>query len=180
MDNILLPENRAHLSLEVQLKELLEKLDLVSTMRSSGARTRRVRLLRREINTLRHKLAQQQPNKMVPNGELPPGPREEVDVVEKALHGEEEEDGEKGERCAQAGPSVVASGRESPDSSLFPSWWVDACEPTVRVSFLCLETLTPVELPGPLVEYYLKLLLIVTLVCIKDLRTDSDVEVRGL
>ncbi|KAM4645826.1 bromodomain and PHD finger-containing protein 3 isoform 2-T2 [Amazona ochrocephala] len=68
VDNILLPENRAHLSLEAQLKELLEKLDMVSTMRSSGARTRRIRLLRREINSIRQKLAQQQ-NKTMPNGE---------------------------------------------------------------------------------------------------------------
>ncbi|XP_027732142.1 bromodomain and PHD finger-containing protein 3 isoform X2 [Vombatus ursinus] len=110
VDNILLPENRAHLSLEVQLKELLEKLDLVSTMRSSGARTRRVRLLRREINTLRQKLAQQQPNKMVPNGELPPGPREEVDVVEKALHGEEEEDGEKDDTKPPHPPTLEPTG----------------------------------------------------------------------
>ncbi|NWI94770.1 BRPF3 protein, partial [Pitta sordida] len=68
VDNILLPENRAHLSLEAQLKELLEKLDMVSTMRSSGARTRRIRLLRREINSIRQKLAQQQ-NKTMVNGE---------------------------------------------------------------------------------------------------------------
>nr|XP_008117532.1 PREDICTED: bromodomain and PHD finger-containing protein 3 isoform X2 [Anolis carolinensis] len=93
VDNILLPENRAHLSLEAQLKELLEKLDMVSTMRSSGARTRRIRLLRREINSLRQKLAQQQ-NKTMPNGE--PVPWE--DGVEKMLHGEQNEDREKGER----------------------------------------------------------------------------------
>ncbi|KFP79934.1 Bromodomain and PHD finger-containing protein 3, partial [Acanthisitta chloris] len=68
VDNILLPENRAHLSSEDQLKELLEKLDMVSTMRSSGARTRRIRLLRREINSIRQKLAQQQ-NKTMPIGE---------------------------------------------------------------------------------------------------------------
>ncbi|KAJ7418231.1 Bromodomain and PHD finger-containing protein 3 [Pitangus sulphuratus] len=68
VDNILLPENRAHLSLEAQLKELLEKLDIVSTMRSSGARTRRIRLLRREINSVRQKLAQQQ-NKTMAKGE---------------------------------------------------------------------------------------------------------------
>ncbi|XP_008943661.1 PREDICTED: bromodomain and PHD finger-containing protein 3-like, partial [Merops nubicus] len=60
VDNILLPETRAHLSLEAQLKELLEKLDVVSPMRSSGARTRRLRLLRREINGVRQRLAQQQ------------------------------------------------------------------------------------------------------------------------
>ncbi|OXB67280.1 hypothetical protein ASZ78_015921 [Callipepla squamata] len=68
VDNILLPENRAHLSLEAQLKELLEKLDIVSPMRSSGARTRRMRLLRREINSVRQKLAQQQ-NRTMANGE---------------------------------------------------------------------------------------------------------------
>ncbi|OXB72256.1 UNVERIFIED_CONTAM: hypothetical protein H355_003789, partial [Colinus virginianus] len=67
VDNILLPENRAHLSLEAQLKELLEKLDIVSPMRSSGARTRRMRLLRREINSVRQKLAQQQ-NRTMANG----------------------------------------------------------------------------------------------------------------
>ncbi|KAJ6659819.1 hypothetical protein lerEdw1_018274 [Lerista edwardsae] len=87
VDNILLPENRAHLSLEVQLKELLEKLDMVSTMRSSGARTRRVRLLRREINSIRQKLAQQQ-NKSMSNGD--PAPWDEG--LEKILR---DEDGEK-------------------------------------------------------------------------------------
>ncbi|XP_044299705.1 bromodomain and PHD finger-containing protein 3 isoform X4 [Varanus komodoensis] len=90
VDNILLPENRAHLSLEVQLKELLEKLDMVSTMRSSGARTRRIRLLRREINSIRQKLAQQQ-NKTMPNGD--PAPWEEG--LEKMLEGERDENGEK-------------------------------------------------------------------------------------
>ncbi|CAI5777500.1 and PHD finger-containing 3 isoform X3 [Podarcis lilfordi] len=90
VDNLLLPENRAHLSLEVQLKELLEKLDMVSTMRSSGARTRRIRLLRREINSIRQKLAQQQ-SKTLPNGD--PAPWEEG--LEKMLQGERDEDGEK-------------------------------------------------------------------------------------
>lgn len=96
VDNILLPENRAHLSLEAQLKELLEKLDLVSTMRSSGARTRRIRLLRREINSVRQKLAQQQ-SKTLPNGE--PVPWEEG--LEKTSR-EGDEEGEKGERWQMA------------------------------------------------------------------------------
>ncbi|NXJ83537.1 BRPF3 protein, partial [Trogon melanurus] len=95
VDNILLPENRAHLSLEAQLKELLEKLDMVSTMRSSGARTRRIRLLRREINSLRQKLAQQQ-NKTMPNGE--PVPREE------ALDKTPRDGDEEGERADDAKP----------------------------------------------------------------------------
>lgn len=96
MDNILVPENRAHLSLEAQLKELLEKLDMVSTMRSSGARTRRIRLLRREINSIRQKLAQQQ-NKTMPNGES--APREEG--LDRVLRGEQDDDGEKGESFQQ-------------------------------------------------------------------------------
>ncbi|NXR11188.1 BRPF3 protein, partial [Semnornis frantzii] len=91
VDNILLPENRAHLSLEAQLKELLEKLDLVSSMRSSGARTRRIRLLRREINSVRQKLAQQQ-SKTLPNGE--PVPWEEG-LEKTAREGHEKADDAK-------------------------------------------------------------------------------------
>lgn len=110
VDNILIPENRAHLSPEVQLKELLEKLDLVSAMRSSGARTRRVRLLRREINALRQKLAQPPPppqppslNKTVSNGELPAGPQGDAAVLEQASQEEPEDDGDRGERQGQSG-----------------------------------------------------------------------------
>ncbi|XP_030589640.1 bromodomain and PHD finger-containing protein 3 isoform X2 [Archocentrus centrarchus] len=53
VDSVLDPENRLHMSMEEQLKELLEKLDFVTSMRCSGARTRRIRLLRREINNIR-------------------------------------------------------------------------------------------------------------------------------
>ncbi|KAM4885111.1 bromodomain and PHD finger-containing protein 3 isoform 3-T3 [Sylvia borin] len=92
VDNILVPENRAHLSLEAQLKELLEKLDTVSTMRSSGARTRRIRLLRREINSIRHKLAQQQ-SKALPNGDTVP--REGLETTSREGDEEGEKDGAK-------------------------------------------------------------------------------------
>ncbi|XP_072280400.1 bromodomain and PHD finger-containing protein 3-like [Pyxicephalus adspersus] len=57
VDDLLLPENRAHMSSECQLKELLEKLEIVSSFRTSGARTRRLKLLRKEINLLQQKLA---------------------------------------------------------------------------------------------------------------------------
>lgn len=100
VDNILDPENRAHLSLEAQLKELLEKLDTVSTMRSSGARTRRIRLLRREINSIRHKLAQQQ-SKALPNGDAVP--REGLETTSR----EGDEEGEKGEQQDFDSRSVV-------------------------------------------------------------------------
>lgn len=43
------------MTVEEQLKELLEKLDFVTSMRCSGARTRRIRLLRREINNIRYR-----------------------------------------------------------------------------------------------------------------------------
>ncbi|KFW62813.1 Bromodomain and PHD finger-containing protein 3, partial [Pygoscelis adeliae] len=104
VDNILLPENRAHLSLEAQLKELLEKLDMVSTMRSSGARTRRIRLLRREINSIRQKLAQQQ-NKTMPNGE--PVLREEgLDKTSR----EGDEEGEKDDAKPPHPPTLEPTG----------------------------------------------------------------------
>lgn len=125
MDNILIPENRAHLSPEVQLKELLEKLDLVSAMRSSGARTRRVRLLRREINALRQKLAQPPPppslNKTVSNGELPAGPQGDAAVLEQAPQEEPEDDGDRDDSklpppptLEPTGPAPSLSEQESP------------------------------------------------------------------
>ena len=89
-----------------ELKELLEKLDLVSAMRSSGARTRRVRMLRREINVLRQKLAQPPPpqllslNKTVPNGDVPAGSRGDAGAagLDQALQEEPEDEGNRGER----------------------------------------------------------------------------------
>uniref|UniRef100_A0A8C9U2H0 Bromodomain and PHD finger containing 3 n=1 Tax=Scleropages formosus TaxID=113540 RepID=A0A8C9U2H0_SCLFO len=59
VDTLLDPENRLHLSPEDQLKELLDKLDMVMSMSPSGARTRRIRLLRREINNVRYRHDQQ-------------------------------------------------------------------------------------------------------------------------
>nr|XP_057941766.1 bromodomain and PHD finger-containing protein 3 isoform X2 [Doryrhamphus excisus] len=59
VDSVLDPDNRLHMSVEEQLKELLDKLDFVSSMRCSGARTRRMRLLRREINSIRYRQGQQ-------------------------------------------------------------------------------------------------------------------------
>ncbi|RXM29961.1 Bromodomain and PHD finger-containing protein 3 [Acipenser ruthenus] len=79
VDNILVPENRVHLSLEDQLKELLDKLDMVSSMRSSGARTRRIRLLRREINSIRGK-------RLLHNGERGRHPRGEETDREHSQH----------------------------------------------------------------------------------------------
>ncbi|XP_036103733.1 bromodomain and PHD finger-containing protein 3 isoform X1 [Molossus molossus] len=128
VDNILIPENRAHLSPEVQLKELLEKLDLVSAMRSSGARTRRVRMLRREINALRQKLAQPPPpqppslNKTVSNLELPAGPQGDAAELEQALQEEDpEDDGDRDDSklpppptLEPTGPAPSLSEQESP------------------------------------------------------------------
>ncbi|KAJ8257742.1 hypothetical protein GJAV_G00189180 [Gymnothorax javanicus] len=85
VDSLLDPENRLHLSVEEQLKELLDKLDMVTSMRSSGARTRRIRLLRREINSVRYKLGQQQQRHLL---HLNGGVKEEED--EEGEEGEEE------------------------------------------------------------------------------------------
>ncbi|KAJ8265058.1 hypothetical protein COCON_G00141570 [Conger conger] len=89
VDSLLVPENRLHLSLEAQLKELLDKLDMVTSMRSSGARTRRIRLLRREINTLRHRLGQQQQRHLLQlNGAVKEEDEEEEEEEEEEGGGE--------------------------------------------------------------------------------------------
>lgn len=47
------------MSLEEQLRELLEKLDLTCAMKSSGSRSKRAKLLKKEISIIRNKLSQQ-------------------------------------------------------------------------------------------------------------------------
>ncbi|KAI3357141.1 hypothetical protein L3Q82_015606 [Scortum barcoo] len=69
VDSVLDPDNRLHMTVEEQLKELLEKLDFVSSLRCSGARTRRIRLLRREINNIRYRQGQH-PRHSLNNGYL--------------------------------------------------------------------------------------------------------------
>ncbi|XP_033622059.1 bromodomain-containing protein 1 isoform X7 [Fukomys damarensis] len=59
VDRLLDPANRAHLGLEEQLRELLDKLDLTCSMKSSGSRSKRAKLLKKEIALLRNKLSQQ-------------------------------------------------------------------------------------------------------------------------
>ncbi|XP_066846308.1 bromodomain-containing protein 1 isoform X2 [Anser cygnoides] len=59
VDRLLNPANRVHMSLEEQLRELLEKLDLTCAMKSSGSRSKRAKLLKKEISSIRNKISQQ-------------------------------------------------------------------------------------------------------------------------
>uniref|UniRef100_A0A8D0G2A3 Bromodomain containing 1 n=1 Tax=Sphenodon punctatus TaxID=8508 RepID=A0A8D0G2A3_SPHPU len=59
VDKLLNPANRVHMSLEEQLRELLEKLDLTCAMKSSGSRSKRAKLLKKEISIIRNKISQQ-------------------------------------------------------------------------------------------------------------------------
>ncbi|XP_075713330.1 bromodomain-containing protein 1 isoform X2 [Rhinoderma darwinii] len=59
VDKLLNPSNRIHMPLEEQLKEMLEKLDLTFAMKSSGSRSKRLKLLKREISNVRQLLSQQ-------------------------------------------------------------------------------------------------------------------------
>ncbi|XP_056590834.1 bromodomain and PHD finger-containing protein 3 [Triplophysa dalaica] len=83
VDLLLDPENRVHMSPEDQLKNLLDKLDLVASMRTSGGRTKRMRLLRREINSLRHKISHQGRNRRLLNGKMKEEKRKEEKRVDK-------------------------------------------------------------------------------------------------
>ncbi|KAF5906785.1 bromodomain-containing protein 1 isoform X1, partial [Clarias magur] len=53
VDRLLVPANRQHMSLEEQLKELLEKLDLTTAMKTSPSRSKRLKLLKKAISDLR-------------------------------------------------------------------------------------------------------------------------------
>ncbi|XP_034052293.1 bromodomain and PHD finger-containing protein 3 [Gymnodraco acuticeps] len=106
VDSVLDPDNRLHMTVEEQLKELLEKMDFVSSMRCSGARTRRIRLLRREINNIRHRQGQPSRHSLL-NGHL-----KEEDEDE-----DEEEDDDKD---AKADNSLSSSDKEDVKSTSPP------------------------------------------------------------
>ncbi|XP_040843508.1 bromodomain-containing protein 1 [Ochotona curzoniae] len=79
VDRLLDPASRAHMGLEEQLRELLEKLDLTCAMKSSGSRSKRAKLLKREIALLRNKLSQQPSEPPAPGpGPGPGGPEEDT------------------------------------------------------------------------------------------------------
>lgn len=91
------PDNRLHLTTDEQLKALLDKLDVVTSMRTSGGRTKRIRLLRREINSLRQKLKHPQQSSQAVNGTSEStGKKEEVE--------EEEEEAKTKEMTNDNGP----------------------------------------------------------------------------
>uniref|UniRef100_A0A4W5NJL7 Bromodomain containing 1 n=1 Tax=Hucho hucho TaxID=62062 RepID=A0A4W5NJL7_9TELE len=56
VDQLLIPANRQHMPLEEQLKELLEKLDLTFSMKSSPSRSKRLKLLKKTINDVRSEM----------------------------------------------------------------------------------------------------------------------------
>lgn len=97
VDRLLNPANRAHMVLEEQLRLLLDKLDLTCSMKSSGSRSKRAKLLKREIALLRSKLSQQQ-HSQPPPAESGIGSFEE----ESAQLGQET--GEEGEHVLGVGP----------------------------------------------------------------------------
>ncbi|XP_053097608.1 bromodomain-containing protein 1 isoform X3 [Pangasianodon hypophthalmus] len=57
VDRLLIPANRQHMSLEEQLKELLEKLDLTTAMKTSPSRSKRLKLLKKAISDVRMEMS---------------------------------------------------------------------------------------------------------------------------
>uniref|UniRef100_A0A4W5RIV0 Bromodomain containing 1 n=1 Tax=Hucho hucho TaxID=62062 RepID=A0A4W5RIV0_9TELE len=57
VDQLLVPANRQHMPLEEQLKELLEKLDMTYSMKTSPSRSKRLKLLKKTINNVRSEMS---------------------------------------------------------------------------------------------------------------------------
>uniref|UniRef100_A0A8C9SV44 Bromodomain and PHD finger containing 3 n=1 Tax=Scleropages formosus TaxID=113540 RepID=A0A8C9SV44_SCLFO len=119
VDTLLDPENRLHLSPEDQLKELLDKLDMVMSMSPSGARTRRIRLLRREINNVRYRHDQQR-QLLLYNGT----------AKEEQERAEEEDEEEEADRGGDADRSHVPSSSSTPDKEDLKATPPPTLEPT--------------------------------------------------
>lgn len=79
----MVPANREHMSLEEQLRELLEKLDLTTAMKSSPSRSRRLKLLKKIISDVRMELSLK---KSLPAVELENAAEEEAGhILQKGL-----------------------------------------------------------------------------------------------
>ncbi|KAK2892601.1 hypothetical protein Q8A67_012589 [Cirrhinus molitorella] len=80
VDRLLVPANREHMSLEEQLRELLEKLDLTTAMKSSPSRSRRLKLLKKIISDVRMELSLK---KSLPSVELENALEEAGHILQK-------------------------------------------------------------------------------------------------
>ncbi|XP_037016060.2 bromodomain-containing protein 1 isoform X1 [Artibeus jamaicensis] len=121
VDRLLNPASRAHMTLEEQLRELLDKLDLTCSMKSSGSRSKRAKLLKKEIALIRNKLSQQ-------HSQPPPS--------ESGTGGLEEEGAPLGQETGEEGDKSPPK-LEPPDALPLPSDSETNSEP---------PTLRPVEL----------------------------------
>ncbi|TNM86383.1 hypothetical protein fugu_006613 [Takifugu bimaculatus] len=132
VDSMLDPDNRVHMTVEEQLKELLEKLDFVTSMRCSGARTKRIRLLRREINNIRYRQGQHPRNSLL-NGRL-----KEED--------EDDDEEEEGDKESKADNGLSPSDKEDFKSSSPPTLEPTGPAPPPRQGDMPLEppTLRPI------------------------------------
>ncbi|XP_006821331.1 peregrin-like [Saccoglossus kowalevskii] len=65
VDSFLDSGKRADMSLENQLRELLEKLDMTCSIKHGGTRSKRAKQLKKEINTIRRKLSHQREQKLL-------------------------------------------------------------------------------------------------------------------
>ncbi|KAL0968009.1 hypothetical protein UPYG_G00261000 [Umbra pygmaea] len=77
VDRLLNPDNRQHMSLDEQLKELLEKLDLSTAMKSSPSRSKRLKLLKKTIMDVRSEIYLKSRCPAAPPSELKPAETEE-------------------------------------------------------------------------------------------------------
>jgi len=108
VDRLLTPANRAHMVLEEQLRELLDMLDLTCAMKSSGSRSKRAKLLKKEIAVLRSKLSQQHSQ--------PP-------AVESGTAGSEEDGAPRGQEAAEEGKRSETLRAEAGVSSCLRRVW---------------------------------------------------------
>ncbi|XP_051746096.1 bromodomain-containing protein 1 isoform X3 [Ctenopharyngodon idella] len=82
VDRLLVPANREHMSFEEQLRELLEKLDLTTAMKSSPSRSRRLKLLKKIISDVRMELSMR---RALPAVELKNAEEQAGHILQKGL-----------------------------------------------------------------------------------------------
>ncbi|KAM6973637.1 bromodomain-containing protein 1-like [Aplochiton taeniatus] len=95
VDRILSPATREFMSLEDQLRELLEKLDLSTAMKSSPSRSKRLKLLKKTIMEVRSEMCPKKYRPAPSEPSKPPAVPEEKPLPETPALPETQEEGDK-------------------------------------------------------------------------------------
>ncbi|KAM6986256.1 bromodomain-containing protein 1-like [Aplochiton taeniatus] len=120
VDRLLKPANRQHMSLDKQLQQLLEKFDLMSAMKSSPSRSKRLKLIKKTINDVRSEMSLRRVlpslNSPTTSSSFSSTCRSSIDSMPEQSRGNGKRQRTNGESCDEEGDTSLPPKLEHSDS----------------------------------------------------------------